>query len=105
MGKAWPRNRSRSSTNPTHPSSTRGRKSQTRTLGQRDVPVRRTATKGCPFVPPKYTDRSVIIEVDRLLSTPYFEAASPVHRTRRPCFDVEDLGCAATGEPRLAATT
>jgi hypothetical protein len=57
------------------------------------------------IVPPKYLNRSVIIEVDRPLFAPYFGAASPVHRTRRPRFDVEDLGRAATGEPRLAATT
>ena len=53
------------------------------------------------IVPPKYMDGSVIIEVDRPLFAPYFGAASPVRRTRRPRFDVEDLGRAATGEPRL----
>jgi len=46
-----------------------------------------------------------MIEVDRLSFIPYFGAASLVHRTRRLRFDVEDLGRAATGEPRLAATT
>ena len=39
------------------------------------------------------------------LFAPYFGEASPVHRTGRPRFDVEDLGRAATGEPRLAAIT
>ncbi len=56
-------------------------------------------------VPPKYLNRSVIIEVDQPLFAPYFGAASRVNRNRRPRFVVEDLGRASTREPRLAATT
>ena len=44
------------------------------------------------IVPPKYPDRSVIIEVDRLSFTSYGGAASLAHRGRHPCLDVEDFG-------------
>src|ERR1700751_4879763 len=56
-------------------------------------------------VAPKYSDRSAIIEVDRLSFAQLVGAATPVHRARRPHLDAQDLGPAKTGKPRLAATT
>ena len=46
-----------------------------------------------------------MIEVDPLSFAPLVGAATPVHRARRPHLDAQDLGPAATGKPRLAATT
>lgn len=60
---------------------------------------------GYTIVHPKYSDRSVIIEVDRLPSVPLVGYASLVHRCRRPRLDVQKLGAASAGEHRLAATT
>jgi hypothetical protein len=45
-----------------------------------------------PTVPPKYSDRSAIIEVDRLSFAPLVGAATPVHRARRSHLDAQDLG-------------
>src|SRR5215469_4026190 len=56
-------------------------------------------------VPPRYSNRSAIIEVDRLSFAPLVGAATPVHLARRPHLDAQDLGSATTGKPRLAATT
>ena len=57
------------------------------------------------IVPPKYSNRSAIIEVDRLSFAPLIGAATSVHLARRPHLDAQDLGSATTGKPRLAATT
>ena len=53
---------------------------------------------------PKYPDRSATIEVDRLLFALLAGAAKPALCPGRPHLDVEDLGSAATGKPRLTAT-
>jgi hypothetical protein len=47
-------------------------------------------------VPPKYSNRPAIIEVDRLSFAPLVGAATSVHRARRPHLDVQDLGPATT---------
>ena len=57
------------------------------------------------IVPPKYSDRSATIEVDRLLSALLARAATPAHCAGRPHLDVQELGPAATGKPCLAVTT
>jgi hypothetical protein len=56
-------------------------------------------------VPPKYSNLSVIIEVDRILSAPLLDVERPVHRAGCPCLAVPNLGSAPAGEPRLATTT
>jgi hypothetical protein len=57
------------------------------------------------IVPPKYSDPSVIIEVDRTLSAPLLGVAGLMQRAGYPCFAVPNLGSAPAGEPRLAAAT
>ena len=57
------------------------------------------------MVPPKYHDRSAIIEVDRLSSAPLVGATTPGQRARHSRVDVQDVGPATTGKPRLEATT
>lgn len=56
-------------------------------------------------VPPKYSDRSATIEVDRLLSAVLAGAATPARCAGRPHLHVQNLRPAATGKPCLAATT
>jgi hypothetical protein len=58
-----------------------------------------------PIVPPKYSDRSVILEVDQLSSALLASAATPVRCAGRSHLAVQVLGPAATGKPRLTATT
>jgi mannose-6-phosphate isomerase-like protein (cupin superfamily) len=58
-----------------------------------------------PIVPPKYSDRPAIIEVDRLPFVLRFCRGTAAHRARRNHFDVQDLGPPAARESRLAATT
>jgi hypothetical protein len=57
------------------------------------------------IVHPKYSDRSVIIEVDRLPPVPLVGSASLVQRYPRSRLDVEKFGAATAGEHRLAPTT
>ena len=47
------------------------------------LPVSHRSRSGNP-VPPKHSDRSVIVEVDRLPSAPPVGATTPVHGVRRP---------------------
>jgi len=56
-------------------------------------------------VPPKKSDRSAIIEFDRLSFAPVVGEATPVHLARRPHLNAQDLGPATTGKPRLTAST
>jgi hypothetical protein len=66
---------------------------------------RLTAPAANLYVPPKYSNLSVIIEVDRILSAPLVGAARPVYRAGCSCLAIQNLGPAPIGEPRLATTT
>ena len=56
-------------------------------------------------VPPKYSDRPAIIEVDRLPFVLRFCRGTAAYSARRTNFDVQNLGPPAARESRLAATT
>src|SRR3954466_838168 len=56
-------------------------------------------------VPPKYSDGPVIIEFDRLSSSLLAGAGVSVRYAGRPYLDVQDLGSATLGKPRLTAAT
>ena len=60
---------------------------------------------GRPPVPPKYSDRSAIIEVDRLPSVPLDCATTPVHSARCPRIIVQDVRPTKAGKHRFAAST
>ena len=57
------------------------------------------------IVPPKYSNASVIIEVDRILSAPLLDVAKPTHHAWCPRLAVPNLSSAPAGEPGFAATT
>jgi hypothetical protein len=56
-------------------------------------------------VPPKYSDGSVIIEVDQLLSVPLVDLATPLPGSRRRRLAVQEFGRVAAGKHRLTPTT
>src|SRR3954470_11386846 len=56
-------------------------------------------------VPPKYSNLSVIIELDQILSAPLLCLAGLVHGAGYPCFAVPNLRSTPAGEPRLTTTT